>query len=389
GIRLCSRYWYRRFHAVEVGEVDEDDPRARYAHGSDDEHDDAPRDLDKLYAAKTERARPLPSLPPDQKSGTFLDPATFSSLPATSPPRSSSLPHSPAPSLASSHPSPGNSILGPSINSLSRGGGSLVASDPRSSSSTISEVRDRSEEWINSVPSEVLVNFPGNEVNRQTQSNAWNSTYGSNGSNGIHLYAIGNGVNGGGYPNGNVRNESGSGSEDREALISFIDVLFNNILDLRETNRNLSPIIQRIGDIFLEAATELFRVAPISVAGHRQSGTQYIANSQPAASTAAYPSSSLPYGSSSDSSSSAYGDSSSSSSSPETSGVMPTVSVNPSGPSVTSPTGNSNSSSSNAAPSLDLKHYLTRPSEHLQKYPVHLTADGGRKPLCRVSARDY
>ncbi|KAJ4476056.1 hypothetical protein C8J55DRAFT_562092 [Lentinula edodes] len=93
--------------AVEVGEVDEDDPRARYAHGSDDEHDDAPRDLDKLYAAETEKARPLPSLPPDQKSGSFSTSTTFSSLPATSPPpRSSSLPHSPAPSLASSNPSP-------------------------------------------------------------------------------------------------------------------------------------------------------------------------------------------------------------------------------------------------------------------------------------------
>lgn len=53
---------------------------------------------------------------------------------------------------------------------------------------------------------------------------------------------------------------------------------------------------------------------------------------------------------------------------------MPTVAVNPSGPSVTSTTGNLNSSSSNAAPRLDLKHYLTRPSEHLQKYPVLLTA---------------
>ncbi|KAJ4500998.1 CNH domain-containing protein [Lentinula lateritia] len=368
-------------------------------------------------------------------------------------------------------PRKGDSILGPSTNSLSRGGGSLVDSDPRLSSSTISKVRDRGEEWINSVPSEVLVNLPESEVNRQTiihkliskeeqfladldtieavfirplresnppiiksrpggpasssptsisnpqltQLNALNSTYGSNGSNGIHPYAIGNGVNGGGYPNGNVQN--GSGSEDREALFSFIDVVFNNILDLRETNRRLleilyvrqreqSPIIQRIGDIFLEAATELFRVAyPTYIGGWPQAerrlreeydsngewrtwveqaarqaqqltsnSNSSSANSHPVPSTSAYPSSSLPYGSSSDSSSSVYGDSSSSSSSPETSGVMPTVAVNPSGPSVTSTTGNLNSSSSNAAPRLDLKHYLTRPSEHLQKYPVLLTA---------------
>lgn len=50
----------------------------------------------------------------------------------------------------------------------------------------------------------------------------------------------------------------------------FIDEVFGNILDLRETNRRLleqiyvrqreqSPVIQGIGDIFLEAATE-FRV---------------------------------------------------------------------------------------------------------------------------------
>ncbi|KAJ4469771.1 hypothetical protein C8J55DRAFT_194189 [Lentinula edodes] len=65
-------------------------------------------------------------------------------------------------------PRKGDSILGPSINPLSRGGGSLVAADPRSSSSTISKVHDRGEEWINSVPSEVLVDFPENEVNRQT-----------------------------------------------------------------------------------------------------------------------------------------------------------------------------------------------------------------------------
>ncbi|KAJ3871026.1 hypothetical protein F5051DRAFT_488018, partial [Lentinula edodes] len=89
---------------IEVDEVDEDDgddeddPRARYAHESDDEHDDAPGDLDELYAAKTEKARPLPSLPPDQKSGSFSTSAT--------PPRSSSLPHSPTSSLAPSNPSP-------------------------------------------------------------------------------------------------------------------------------------------------------------------------------------------------------------------------------------------------------------------------------------------
>ncbi|KAJ3879616.1 CRM1 C terminal-domain-containing protein [Lentinula edodes] len=294
--------------AVEVGEVDEDDPRARYAHGSDD----APRDLDKLYAAKTEKARPLPSLPPDHsllplhfllcQQLHHLD--RFLSLTRllllllhlilrqcpfpTSPLSHQSLPLWPLTStFGSTSGTPGKTAALiemyrekekrnlTTLNCLSRGGGSLVASDPRLSSSMISEVCDRGEEWINSVPSEVLVNFPGNEVNRQTSSpistpsrlfirplresnpsriksrpggpasssptsisdaqltqlNALNSTHGSNGSNGSNgiPYAIG-GVNGGGYPNGNMQN--GSGSEDCEALFSFIDVVFNNVLDL-------------------------------------------------------------------------------------------------------------------------------------------------------------
>lgn len=58
----------------------------------------------------------------------------------------------------------------------------------------------------------------------------------------------------------------------------FIDEVFGNILDLRECNRRLLevlnvrqreqyPIIQGVGDIFLEAATE-FRVAYPIYVGH-------------------------------------------------------------------------------------------------------------------------
>ncbi|KAJ4474844.1 hypothetical protein J3R30DRAFT_616717 [Lentinula aciculospora] len=66
-------------------------------------------------------------------------------------------------------PRKGDSILGPSSNSLLRGGGSLVAIDPNLSTSGLtSKVRDRGEEWIKSVPNEVLVNLPESEVNRQT-----------------------------------------------------------------------------------------------------------------------------------------------------------------------------------------------------------------------------
>ncbi|KAJ3993116.1 Dbl homology domain-containing protein, partial [Lentinula boryana] len=383
-------------------------------------------------------------------------------------------------------PRKGDSILGPSSGSLSRAGGSLVAVDP---GSPISKVRDRGEEWIKSVSSEVLVNLPESEVNRQTiihkliskeeqyladldtieaifirplresnpsiikarpsssspptsasnpqlnQLTALNSSYGLSGT---HPYANNAGVNGsnvpGIYTNGNTQN----GNEDREALFSFIDAVFNNILDLRETNRRLLeilyirqreqfPIIQRIGDIFLEAATELFRVAyPTYIGGWPQaerrlreeyesngewrtwveqacrqaqqltSSSHSSSNSQTGGGSGqnqptAYPSSFLQYGSSSTSSStSIYADPlSSSSSSPEassSSSVMPTVAVNPSSPPVNSPlvssssnnvtasNANSNSSPSSSAVRLDLKHYLTRPSEHLQKYPVLLSA---------------
>jgi hypothetical protein len=58
----------------------------------------------------------------------------------------------------------------------------------------------------------------------------------------------------------------------------FIDEVFGNILDLRECNRRLlevlyvrqreqGPIIQRIGDIFLNAAVE-FRLAYPTYIGH-------------------------------------------------------------------------------------------------------------------------
>ena len=61
-------------------------------------------------------------------------------------------------------------------------------------------------------------------------------------------------------------------------LDDFIDELFGNILDLRECNRRLlevlyvrqreeSPVILRIGDIFLNAATE-FRYAYPTYIGH-------------------------------------------------------------------------------------------------------------------------
>jgi len=61
-------------------------------------------------------------------------------------------------------------------------------------------------------------------------------------------------------------------------LDDLIDDIFGNILDLRETNRHLlevlyvrqreeGPIIQQVGDLFLDAATE-FRYAYPTYMGH-------------------------------------------------------------------------------------------------------------------------
>jgi len=61
-------------------------------------------------------------------------------------------------------------------------------------------------------------------------------------------------------------------------LDDFIEDVFGNILDLRECNRRLleamyvrqreqAPVIQRIGDVFLEAATEFRLAYPIYI-GH-------------------------------------------------------------------------------------------------------------------------
>lgn len=63
-----------------------------------------------------------------------------------------------------------------------------------------------------------------------------------------------------------------------DALEEFIDEVFGNVLEVRECNRRLlesivvrkreqAPIIQRIGDIFLNAAADFRKTYPIYV-GH-------------------------------------------------------------------------------------------------------------------------
>ena len=65
---------------------------------------------------------------------------------------------------------------------------------------------------------------------------------------------------------------------DREDLDSFMEEVFHNILDIRDVNRRLlevmdvrqreqKPIIHRIGDVFLTAATD-FRVVYAEYVGN-------------------------------------------------------------------------------------------------------------------------
>ncbi|KAI0766140.1 Dbl domain-containing protein [Trametes elegans] len=114
----------------------------------------------------------------------------------------------------------------------------------------------------------------------------------------------------------------------------FIDEVFGNILDLRETNRRLleqiyvrqreqSPVIQGIGDIFLEAATE-FRVVYPNYVGNLPVGEKRMKDELEK--------------------------------NAEFKRFVEQCSRHPD------------------AHRLDLKHFLSRPSEHLQKYPVMLEA---------------
>ncbi|KAJ7623723.1 signal transducer [Roridomyces roridus] len=121
-------------------------------------------------------------------------------------------------------------------------------------------------------------------------------------------------------------------------LEDFIDEVFGNILDLRECNRRLleviyvrqreqAPVIQRIGDIFLDAATEFRLAYPIYVGHHPLAEKR----------------------------------------------MKEELEVN-SGFRLFVERCSRQSARSGGMVRLDLKHFLNRPSEHLQKYPVLLEA---------------
>ncbi|KAF9565910.1 Dbl-like domain-containing protein [Agrocybe pediades] len=124
-----------------------------------------------------------------------------------------------------------------------------------------------------------------------------------------------------------------------DALEDLIDDIFGNILDLRETNRRLlevmsvrqreeGPIIQRIGDIFLGAADE-FRYAYPTYIGHYPVAEKRLKEESESNSEFRL---------------------------------------------FLEQCGRELSARSGDTPRLDLKHFLNRPSEHLQKYPVLLEA---------------
>ncbi|KAF9466176.1 CNH domain-containing protein [Collybia nuda] len=121
-------------------------------------------------------------------------------------------------------------------------------------------------------------------------------------------------------------------------LEEFIDDVFGNILDLRECNRRLlevmyvrqreqAPIIQRIGDIFLDAATEFRLAYPIYI-GHHPIAEKRMKDEL------------------------------------DTNHAFRLFLEQCS----------RQSSRQGESLRLDLKHFLNRPSEHLQKYPVLLEA---------------
>lgn len=129
--------------------------------------------------------------------------------------------------------------------------------------------------------------------NVSAKANAILGRSNSNGINGISYAGINGRRSGGGVfpssvsqddhfsPNDrlSIEGEGLGENADVNATHTFISVVFGNILDVRETNRRLLEIlyirqreegivVRRVGDIFLHAATELFRVVyPIYLSG--------------------------------------------------------------------------------------------------------------------------
>ncbi|KAI1790239.1 Dbl-like domain-containing protein [Ganoderma leucocontextum] len=189
---------------------------------------------------------------------------------------------------------------------------------------TEKEDEEDRDEWTRTVPEEILATIPDSEVNRQNiiHKLIHKEKQYLRDLDTIETLFI--------RP---LRNANPPVIRPSE-IDEFIDEVFGNVLDLRECNRHLleivfvrqreqAPVIQGIGDIFLEAATE-FRLAYPSYVGNLPVAEKRMKDELEK--------------------------------NAEFKRFVEQASRHPD------------------AHRLDLKHFLSRPSEHLQKYPVLLEA---------------
>jgi hypothetical protein len=162
-------------------------------------------------------------------------------------------------------------------------GKSIIFQIPGPAEAPVGPVR---EAWIKTVPREVIVSLPDSEINRQTCVLFALYTFDAQKTFSIIHKLISKEEQ---YLQDLDIVESVFIRPLRAAtpavigpphkLEDFIDEVFGNILDLRECNRRLlevvyvrqreqAPVIQRIGDIFLDAATEFRLAYPIYVGHH-------------------------------------------------------------------------------------------------------------------------
>ncbi|KAJ7483152.1 CNH domain-containing protein [Mycena latifolia] len=203
-------------------------------------------------------------------------------------------------------------------------GNSIIFQIPGPSEAPVGPVR---EAWIKTVPREVIVSLPDSEINRQTIIHKLISKEEQ------YLQDLDIVESVFIRP---LRAANPAVITPAHKLEDFIDEVFGNILDLRECNRRLlevvyvrqreqAPVIQRIGDIFLDAATEFRLAYPIYV-GHHPLAEKRMKEELDA--------------------------------NPQFRLFIERCSRH----------------SARTGARMDLKHFLNRPSEHLQKYPVLLEA---------------
>ncbi|KAJ7272700.1 CNH domain-containing protein [Mycena haematopus] len=214
-----------------------------------------------------------------------------------------------------------------------RRGNSFAAATPGPAESPTIPLR---EDWSHTVPKEVLTQLPESEIHRQTIIHkliSKESQYVQDLDTVETVFL-------------KPLRAANPPVIPLERLEDFIDDVFGNILDLRECNRRLlevmyvrqreqAPVIQRIGDVFLSAATEFRLAYPIYI-GHHPLAEKHLKEEMDT--------------------------------NPEFRLFLEHCSRQ--------------STRSGDAMRLDLKHFLNRPAEHLQKYPVlleaifHETAEG-------------